>query len=111
MAKLSARGRKELAQCSLEQDIPAEVPCIHCEGLVTSTDPCAHCNGTGKQASLTSWSRISVALMSDGSILRKYDVRWRSDSKRHSYGWKVLGKKPLLTVEAFRSHYSKLGYV
>lgn len=109
MAKLSARGRKELARLSLEQDVPAEVPCVHCEGLVT--DPCAHCNNTGKEQSSVSWRRTSVALMSDGNILRKHDVRFRGDSKQGSDGWKVLKKKSTMTVEAFRNHYAKLGYV
>lgn len=67
MAKLSARGRKELARLSKES-IP--------------TDP----------DSLTNWRKHTYAFMSDRTILQKTDVRFKHGDERHSYGWTVWTK-------------------
>lgn len=63
MAKLSARGRTELARLTRDRSITDE---------------------------LINRERITLAFMSDGNILRKRDVWFRSDGRYHSYGWKVL---------------------
>jgi hypothetical protein len=66
MAKLSARGRTEVAR--LVKELPADETC--------------------------SWRRKTFALMSDGVVLEKLDVEFRlrayAPTRRHSYGWKVL---------------------
>jgi hypothetical protein len=86
MAKLSSRGRTELARLSK---------------LVKNEDP----------GSLTSESRTTVALMSDHTILEKRDVVFRADGKRHSYGWKVRSKvKEGVTAEKFVEAFTKLGF-
>lgn len=48
---------------------------------------------------LITWERVTLAVMSDGKILRKRDVLFRPDDfhpkgRRHSWGWKVAGKLP-----------------
>lgn len=69
MAKLTARGRREMLRLVREQQDPA----------TESTD----------------WSRHTVVVMDDGSVLQKLDVHFRSDDRRHSYGWKLLrGRVP-----------------
>lgn len=86
MAKLSSRGRTELARLTK---------------LETKDDP----------ESLTTESKTTVALMSDRTILEKRDVVFRSDGKRHSYGWKVRTKvKEGVTAEKFIEVYTKLGF-
>ena len=89
MAKLSARGRKELARVSKEKETP--------------------------EGDLTTWERRTLALMDDGNILEKRDVRFKPiaglEGSKHSYGWKVLGKaKPGLTPERFVEIYVEKGY-
>lgn len=91
MAKLSARGRTELARISKED-----------------CDPISE---------LIIWRRKTLALMSDRTVLEKLDVRFKPDSffnprgELYSYGWKVKGKaKPELTPERFREIYAKAGY-
>lgn len=66
MAKLSARGRKEVFRVVRERE---------------RTD-----------SDLINWERMTYALMSDNSILEKRDVRFSSDNRKHSYGWKKAGK-------------------
>lgn len=71
MAKLSARGRKEILRLAFEQEVPDD--------------------------DLVMWRRTTEAYMTDGHILRKRDVRFKPDSFRpegraHSYGWKDDGK-------------------
>lgn len=85
MAKLSARGRTELARVSIEKETP--------------------------DSALVSWEKTTVTLMSDGSIMEKRDVKFRSDNRRHSYGWSVLGKaKAGLTPRQFADIYAKRGF-
>jgi hypothetical protein len=91
MAKLSARGRRELARVSREKLTP--------------------------ESALVSWEKTTVALMSDGSVLEKSDVRFKPDQydpggRRHSYGWTVKGKvKAGLTPRQFVEIYEKRGFV
>ena len=90
MAKLTARKRTELARVERERDV---------------TD-----------SSLITWERRTLALMSDGTVLEKRDVRFKptsySEGERHSYGWKVLGKaKADLTPDRFREVYLAKGFV
>lgn len=86
MARLSARGRTELVRVSKAED-------------VTDSD------------SVVTWRRYTKALMSDGTILEKVDVRFKSDGSRHSYGWKAKGKaKKGLTAEQFVEVFAKAGY-
>lgn len=71
MAKLSARGRVELARVSRTLDTP--------------------------NSTLTSKERYTKAYMSDGRLLTKLDVwfrpdRFDPDGRFHSYGWKDKGK-------------------
>lgn len=68
MAKLSARGRTELFR--LEKETPTEK----------------------LSDRLIDWERKTVSIMSDRTVLQKIDVRFRSDGKKHSYGWKVYTK-------------------
>lgn len=67
MAKLSAHGI-ELLRISKEQNEGPESSC--------------------------SWSRTTLAYMSDGVVMQKYDVRFKPtaswdppEGRRHSYGW------------------------
>lgn len=92
MAKLSARGRKELARVERE------------ESVLT------------KPVGGVDWRRNTYALMSDGTILNKYDVRFVADSfnkepRKHSYGWTVWKKvKPEVTAEKFVAYFIKRGF-
>lgn len=128
MAKLSARGRFELARVSKETYPPEHKDsCVSCNstGKYQSDlksksgdftyhlagDTCASCDGSGKEKTLCSWERRTLALMSDRTILVKDDVRFRSDNRPHSYGWKVKSKvKPGVTREQFIEAYAKAGY-
>lgn len=107
MAKLSAFGRKVLVQLSKREEKGDLVVACFCKG-----DPqCFVCDGKGEKPSTTVWDRVTVALMSDGRILKKIDVLFRGDTKPHSYGWKVAGKaKPGMTKEVFQAAYEKAGY-
>lgn len=61
--------------------------------------------------SSTTWERKTRAYMSDGTILQKFDVRFKpmgyqTVGEVHSYGWKVFGKlKPEITMTA---HVAKI---
>jgi len=93
MAKLSARGRTELVR--LSKEYTAE----QIADRLLKTEP------------LTDWERVTVALMSDGKILSKRDVRFKSDGRKHSYGWTVKAKvKADVTPERFRAAYERAGY-
>jgi len=63
-AKLSARGRTELARLEKEDN---------------------------RDDGDVDWRRKTLAFMSDGRILQKYDVRFTatqySKARKHSYGW------------------------
>jgi len=85
MAKLGARGRKELVRMVLETEV---------------NDP----------SRLSDWERTTVALMSDGQVLRKLDVRFKSDGQKHSYGWTVYRKAKGVTVEKFVKLYEAVGF-
>jgi len=133
MAKLSARGRKELARVVREKVQPDLEKCSTCQGSgqYTSSDPkmagmfpelpvgvCFSCKGAGQKPPSTVWERTTKTLMSDGKILEKWDVRFRPhmsydppEGNFHSYGWKVYGKaKAGLTAERFIEVYVKAGY-
>lgn len=67
MAKLSANGRVEVARWMYDTDTP--------------------------DSDSTTWNRTTLALMSDGNLLQKYDCRFKPDTfspdgRYHSYGWK-----------------------
>ncbi len=86
MAKLTARNRKELVR------VTKIIACEDADRLISS-------------------ERLTIALMSDGKILRKRDVVFRSDGTKHSYGWKVFGKaKAGVTAERFAEVYLSHGY-
>ena len=83
MAKLSARGRKELVRVTREVEPKEE----------------------GRPA-----MRISRALMSDRTVLKKVDYK-HADGMKHSTGWKVEGKaKEGVTPERFAELYAAHGY-
>ncbi len=86
MAKLTARGRTELARLSI-----VEVP---------------------NDSTITRERTRMVALMSDGNVLEKIDVVF-VDGKKHSYGWKVkvAAKKLDLSCGEFTAAYEAKGYV
>ena len=90
MAKLSARGRKELARLAKEKATP--------------------------DGDLTIWEKSTITLMSDGNVLRKLDCRFKPDQydpngRLHSYGWKKYGKiKAGVSTEQFVEIYQKSGY-
>lgn len=84
MAKLSARGRKEVARLSKEGDPGRE---------------------------LVSWERVTVTLMSDGKVLEKRDVVFQSDGRKHTWGWKVRGKMAKGQGEVeFKRYFSARGF-
>jgi hypothetical protein len=76
MAKLSARGRKEIARFSKEKFI--------------------------SNNELIDWERVTYAFMSDNHLLTKRDVHFlpstHSAGYKHSYGWKDEGKIELTDV-------------
>jgi hypothetical protein len=93
MAKLSARGRQELARVSKETDVE------------------------GAPDRLVLWRRKTYALMSDRTILVKDDVRFTPSTygngkpEFHSYGWKVKAKaREGVTPEQFLAVYVKAGF-
>ena len=92
MAKLKARGRVELARMEKEA-FPTIAEDSHLE-----------------------WKRWTRTLMSDNTVLEKYDTQWRPSptfpkGNKHSYGWKVHGKlKAGLTPEQWIEIYKKNGF-
>lgn len=70
MAKLSARGQKEIARFAREK--------------VLNFDR------------VIDWERETVAIMDSGKVLVKRDVRFvglAEGPRRHSYGWKTLAER------------------
>jgi hypothetical protein len=128
LAKLSSRGRIELARMSKETTVPEHKDgCNSCNStgkylkdlanadgsyvFAHAGDPCASCDGTGREKTLTSWDKRTVALMSDRTILVKDDCVFRSDNRRHTWGWKVKSKaKAGVSAEQFIAAYAKAGY-
>lgn len=86
MAKLSARGRRELVRMEKED------------------------NGDDE---FCDWRRKTISFMTDGRILQKYDVRFKateySKARKHSYGWKeyLKLKKDVDLYEAFSNLIKK----
>ncbi len=91
MAKLSARGRSEVVRLEKERVFtPVD------DDVVSS--------------SFIDWERVTVALMSDGVILKKRDIRFRSDGRVYNYGWKSFGRFKDTVSERFTSAFEKVGY-
>jgi hypothetical protein len=88
MAKKSARGRTELVHVVHAYDV--------------------NLSETTRSPSTVVWRRISRALMSDGVILEKVDIRFE-DGQKHSYGWKVKDKSELSPAE-FTADYVERGW-
>ncbi len=86
MAKLSARGRTELNRLALDQDLEAkdEFDATHRQNI--------------------------VAIMSDGTYLKKMVLRYASGPTR-STTWTVGGKYAPRTAEAFSDMLKAKGYV
>lgn len=65
---------------------------------------------------LVSWRRTTLAVMSNGRVLEKYDAMFRPDAfnstgRRQSYGWKVKGRlAKTATPETFRAAYERAGW-
>lgn len=87
MAKLSARGRKELFRLSKERLVEDD--------------------------QLIDWKRITCASMSDNRLLTKLDVHFKEtqhlQAYRHSFGWKVKCK--LKNPTAVKNRLLSLGYI
>lgn len=89
MARLTAYGRTEVARLEKEQ--------------------------TYERDDLLTWDKHTVALMSDGTVLSKHDVRFRVDNRRHSYGWKKVQRLPTKDAPevrraAFVAFFAKRGF-
>jgi hypothetical protein len=89
MAKLSARGRSEVARFTKERDIEGD--------------------------ELVTWRRKERALMSDGTVLEKLTVRFKASTYSaaylHNYGWKVRGKlKATATAATWAQSYRDMGW-
>ena len=89
MAKLKARGRKEIFRVTKTKQRPDDRQISH--------------------------ERIQVALMTDNNFLKRRVIYWRPEANvgsQHDYGWKVTGKiKAGLTAEAALKIYLDAGYV
>jgi len=90
MAKLTARGRIELVRLEREQR--------HNDDFLT-------------------WSRDTVTLCSDYTVLRKRDVRFVPDrfhpeGRKHCHGWKRVGKlkQEPDTIQRFIEFYEQRDY-
>lgn len=91
MAKLKARNRTEIVRMEREDNAP--------------------------KSEIIIWEKVTVAMMSDGKMLEKRDVRFpagpydNGKDRKHTYGWKVKGKlKADMTREKFIEIFSKRGY-
>ncbi len=90
MAKLRAYGQREVLRVEREKNTPDD--------------------------DLTTWERETRALMHNGRVLRKLDVRFRSDAftpepRFHSYGWKLWGRLAAdKTPETFRAAHEWAGW-
>jgi len=94
MAKLSARGRTELARVSKTIDLRG--------------NPNPNLN--------VDLRKTTYALMSDGTLLKKMDVHFvpvpnsfSSEGENYSYGWKVEHKTKA-TKEEFLARMTAIGY-
>lgn len=90
MAKLSARGRKEVFRVSKKTEV---------------TDPSRGIH----------WEKLFKTLMTDGTILEKRQVLFvateYSSERLHDWGWKVVGKlKPTLTADDLLALYTRHGF-
>jgi hypothetical protein len=118
MAKLSARGRKELARITREQTFCA----VHYTDMPAETLPdtmlpryCQKRAGhEGEHAGNAAvfWERTTRAFMSDRKILKKQDCKFivqpGTTPHSHTYGWTVEGKaKPDLTPQGWVECYTK----
>ena len=90
MAKLSAYRQREVLRVERERETPGDDLC--------------------------SWERRTLAVMHNGRVLEKLDVRFRPDAfepagRFHSYGWKVKGKLAAgKTPKTFRTAYERAGW-
>lgn len=89
MAKLSAKGRSEVARFTKEREVPDN--------------------------ELVTWRRKERALMSDGVVLEKLTVRFKPTTYRgaelHNYGWKVRGTlKDTATPASWAKSYQDMGW-
>lgn len=128
MAKLSARGRTELARVSKETTFPDSRPCTGCNAtgvypsdlrlsdnslLQKMGDVCKSCSGKKEEQSPISWERNTYALMSDGNILSKRDVLFAVSellsNRKHTYNWTVL-KKTDMSADKFLAVMTAKGY-
>lgn len=87
MAKLTARDRKEVLRME---------------------------RVSNKEDEMTVWNRHTYALMSDGTLLQKRDLKFKpnafeSKPRFHSQGWKRVGK-PNKTVGQVCEELTKRGY-
>ena len=93
MAKLSARGRKQVAE-AVREYTAKQLQARH-DAIETSYKPDYV---AGSDPSLTTWERVTRRLMSDGKILEKRDCLFRPgpydppSGRRHTYPWKVRGQ-------------------
>jgi hypothetical protein len=90
MAKLHARNRKELLRLEKYTPVLAE------------------------DKARIEWQRHTLAFMSDGNMLSKYDVRYLPSShdvkgKIHSLGWKRKGKYTR-SIEENRERFTLAGW-
>jgi hypothetical protein len=112
MAKLSARGRMELARVSRERSICAVVYSERKYEWGAAPIACsltAGHAGDHSGESLTTWERTERALMSDGKILEKLDCMFSHG--RHSYGWKVRAAvKTGVTPETWKAAHTAHGW-
>jgi hypothetical protein len=86
MAKLSARGRKEVYRVSRETDL------------------------TPDQNSLVCWRKVTYAVMSDHKVLTKTQLKFRSDGQRSSGGWTEYASVKVGTVKALFEKQLKQGW-
>lgn len=86
MAKLKARGRRELVR--MVADLVEEPDSSFTEG------------------------KHYAALMTDGNVLVRQTARWKDSGQLHDWGWKVKGKiKVGLSPQDFIRIYERKGYV
>lgn len=80
MAKLNAYGQVELVRVSVECTV------LHND--------------------LIDWEKVEKAYMENGRVLKRRVVRFKSDGRKHDYGWKLAGHvKPGVTVKRIVTRY------
>lgn len=84
MAKLSARGCKEVARWSKEGDL------------------------TPEQSETCSWECQEYVLRSDNKLLSKRTVIFREGNQRHTWGWTVAGRAT--SLEKLEAAMSSKGF-